>query len=121
MLNEIARGAFRAMIFCHIAARYPVYALLRLDAAGYGRLLPAFQQGNGPTNARGHERPRPRTRLSYCSQISLLFELPRDGGPTRLLAPKRPGTIAALVATKTRLAWLLDVGETRTEVEVLRL
>jgi hypothetical protein len=57
----------------------------------------------------------------YCSQISLLFELPRDGGPARLLAPKRAGTIAALVATKTRLAWLLDVGENRTEVEVLPL
>jgi hypothetical protein len=57
----------------------------------------------------------------YCSQISLLFELPRDGGPARVLAPKRAGTIAALVATKTRLAWLLDVGENRTEVEVLPL
>lgn len=57
----------------------------------------------------------------YCSQISLLFELPRDGGPARLLAPKRSGTIAALVATKTRLAWLLDVGENRAEVEVLPL
>lgn len=57
----------------------------------------------------------------YCSQVSLLFELPRDGGPARSLAPKRAGTIAALVATKTRLAWLLDVGENRTEVEVLPL
>ena len=57
----------------------------------------------------------------YCSQISLLFELPRDGGPARSLAPKRTGTIAALVATKTRLAWLLDVGENRSEVEVLPL
>jgi hypothetical protein len=57
----------------------------------------------------------------YCSQISLLFELSRDGGPARLLAPKRSGTIVALVATKTRLAWLLDVGENRTEVEVLPL
>ena len=57
----------------------------------------------------------------YCSQISLLFELPRDGGEARVLAPKRAGTIAALVATKTRLAWLLDVGENRTEVEVLPL
>jgi hypothetical protein len=57
----------------------------------------------------------------YCSQISLLFELPRDGGPARVLAPKRAGTIAALVATKTRLAWLLDVGENRSEVEVLPL
>lgn len=57
----------------------------------------------------------------YCSQISLLFELPRDGGPARVLAPKRSGTIAAMIATKTRLAWLLDVGENRTEVEVLPL
>jgi hypothetical protein len=57
----------------------------------------------------------------YCSQISLLFELPRDGGPARSLAPKRAGTIAALVATKTRLAWLLDVGANRSEVEVLPL
>ena len=57
----------------------------------------------------------------YCSQISLLFELPRQGGPPRSLAPKRAGTITALVATKTRLAWLLDVGENRAELEVLPL
>jgi hypothetical protein len=55
----------------------------------------------------------------YCSQISLLFELPRDGGQPRPLVPKRPGTIAALVATKTRVAWLLDVGDSRAELEVL--
>jgi hypothetical protein len=55
----------------------------------------------------------------YCAQISLLFEVPRDGGKARLLAPKRPGTIAALVATRTRIAWLLDAGENRAELEVL--
>lgn len=55
----------------------------------------------------------------YCAQISLLFEVPRDGGKARLLAPKRPGTIAALVATGSRVAWLLDVGENRAELELL--
>lgn len=57
----------------------------------------------------------------YCSQVSLLFALPREGGPAQPLAPKRAGTIAGLVATKKRLAWLLDVGEDRLEVEILAL
>lgn len=55
----------------------------------------------------------------YCAQISLLFEIPREGGATRLLAPKRAGTLTALVATRTRVAWLLDAGENRAELEVL--
>lgn len=57
----------------------------------------------------------------YCSQVSLLFALPREGGPAQPLAPKRAGTIAGLVATKKRLAWLLDVGKDRLEVEILAL
>ncbi|HEX2876836.1 MAG TPA: hypothetical protein VHP33_36540 [Polyangiaceae bacterium] len=57
----------------------------------------------------------------YCAQVSLLFDLPRDGGPARPLAPKRAGTIAGLVATKKRVTWLLDVGEDRLEVESLPL
>lgn len=57
----------------------------------------------------------------YCSQVNLLFALPREGGPAQPLAPKRAGTIAGLVATKKRLAWLLDVGEDRLEVEILAL
>lgn len=55
----------------------------------------------------------------YCAQISLLFEVPRDGGKARLLAAKRPGTIAALVATRARVAWLLDTGDSRAELEML--
>jgi len=56
---------------------------------------------------------------AYCAQIDLLFDLPRDGGKPRLLAPKRSGTIVTLVATASRVAWLLDVGEDRSELEVL--
>jgi hypothetical protein len=55
----------------------------------------------------------------YCAQISLLFEVPRDGGKARLLSSKRAGTIAALVATRSRVAWLLDTGEGRAELELL--
>jgi hypothetical protein len=55
----------------------------------------------------------------YCAQLSLLFDFARDGGRVRSLAPKRPGTITALVATRTRVAWLLDVGDNRAELEVL--
>jgi hypothetical protein len=54
----------------------------------------------------------------YCAQLSLLFEVSRDGGPTRSLAPKRGGTVTALVATRNRVAWLLDVGGDRAELEV---
>jgi hypothetical protein len=57
----------------------------------------------------------------YCSQVSLLFDLPRDGGKGRPLAPKRAGTIAGLVATKKRVTWLLDAGTDRLEVESLAL
>jgi len=55
----------------------------------------------------------------YCAQIGLLFELSKQGSPARPLGPTRPGTIAGLVATSTRVAWLLDVGENRTDVEAL--
>ncbi len=54
----------------------------------------------------------------YCAQISLIFALPRDGGRARLLAPKRPGTLAAVTTTGKRVAWLLDVGDDRAELEV---
>lgn len=55
----------------------------------------------------------------YCAQLSLLFDLARDGGRPRSLAPKRSGNVTALVATRTRVAWLLDVGDNRAELEVL--
>jgi hypothetical protein len=55
----------------------------------------------------------------YCAQLSLLFDFARDGGRPRSLAPKRSGNITALVATRTRVAWLLDVGDNRAELEVL--
>jgi hypothetical protein len=55
----------------------------------------------------------------YCAQLSLLFDLDRNGGRARSLAPKRSGTITALVATRTRVAWLLDVGDNQAELEVL--
>lgn len=55
----------------------------------------------------------------YCAQLSLLFDLAREGGGARAMAMKRPGKITALVTTRTRLAWLLDVGENRAELEVL--
>ena len=55
----------------------------------------------------------------YCAQLGLLFEVPTRGGAPRPLAPKRAGTIAGLVATPTRVAWLLDTGENRADVEVL--
>jgi hypothetical protein len=55
----------------------------------------------------------------YCAQLSLLFDLDRNGGRARSLAPKRAGNITALVATPTRVAWLLDVGDNRAELEVL--
>lgn len=55
----------------------------------------------------------------YCAQLSLLFDFSRDGGTARSLAPKRAGPITALVATRSRVAWLLDVGENRAELEVL--
>jgi hypothetical protein len=56
----------------------------------------------------------------WRSMISIMFGGEAFSSSTAL-APKRSGTIVALVATKTRLAWLLDVGENRTEVEVLPL
>jgi hypothetical protein len=55
----------------------------------------------------------------YCAAVSLLFEAPKDGGPARVLTAKRGGTIAALVATPKRLAWLLEAGQNRTEVEAI--
>lgn len=55
----------------------------------------------------------------YCAQLGLLFEVPLGGGAPRPLAKKRPGTVAGLVATPTRVAWLLDVGPNRADVEVL--
>ncbi len=57
----------------------------------------------------------------YCAQPNGLLEIGLDGAVRRVVPLRRKGTITAIAATATRLAWLMDVGRDALVVQTIAL
>jgi hypothetical protein len=57
----------------------------------------------------------------YCAQLQGLYELLDRGRPARLLSESGRAPVAALVASRTYVAWLSDVGPDQLELKTLAL
>jgi hypothetical protein len=57
----------------------------------------------------------------YCGQMQGLYELPGSGKPARLMMENGRAPMAALAASRTRVAWLSDTGPDRLTLKTLTL
>lgn len=57
----------------------------------------------------------------YCAQLQGLYELPGKGRPAQLVSESGRAPMAALVASRTHVAWLSDTGPDQLELKTLAL